>query len=67
MRGDAGKTQECLREGVCAVSYLACAQQGVMSKENRSGFHTLASNIRHIPEEDAGGFHTLTSPAENLI
>lgn len=47
------------------VSYLACAHQGVMAKENRRGFHTLVGNIQHTHTEDTGGFHTLTSLVEN--
>lgn len=58
------KMQKKQVEGVF-VSYLACAQQEVVAKENTSGFHTLAGNIQHTHTENTGGFHTLTRLEEN--
>lgn len=44
-RGEAGTTQECLGLYVSERACVCVCQQGVMTKENRSGFHTLASSI----------------------
>ena len=69
-RGDEEKTQKsvwvlCVCVCVCVCVFVCVAAGGLWAKENRSGFHTLASSMRRTHQENTGGFHTLSSRVEN--